>query len=1059
MCDNYGLDESNKIVIKKVYNKMNIRKAALEDLIEKYKKVRANTRDKDISEQTIRSWIQDFLKIFGWDAKDTSSIIQEKQLSEKEKEKLKEIDSTSNRPDYKLMIMGKVITFLDTKNIDVDIKNSKSSAFQIKSYGWSISAPCSFITNFDEFAIYDTTYMPDSKQEANFGRIYLTIDEYIDKFEILDNHLNRDKVSSGILEKFYSDDSDMRQNIPKISTDIAFAEKLSKFRLVLGNAILQHNKEIINENIELLSYIAQMIINRIIFIRVCEAKNVEKDGLLLDFAQKGFWNSFKHSSYYDFFEHYDGPLFDRDLRLHKLVIPNEIFEELLLLFYYPSPYKFDVIPTTLFSNIYEIFLAKRLEFNKGKLIEKIKPEYSKTNGVVSTPQFLVQDLIKRTIVKSELLSCDIDKILEIKILDFACGSGAFIVELFDYMQSILIEKYSLHEDDNFKEYFHISNGRIAMTITGKRKLISSCIYGIDIDAEAVEVARMSLALKIIDDLLDYEDYQSLGVHGYQILNKVGENIEHGNTLVSDDILKICPQIKNESHLKQLEVLNIFNWGEDGFCDIFNLKDGFDYIIGNPPYVEAKHMTQDIPVMHEYLKKKYKSAEKGKIDLLIPFIERGISLLNSKGRLGVIIQNRFFKNEYGEGIRELISSNKMLSEVITFDINNIFKNRITYISSIILDKNNSDAIYYSFIKDDIFTLPHTLRQMPPSKDDKTQFNVIKSSSLSKEPWIFESPELLAMKESLEKHNTPFGAFAKIRVGIQVLWVKAYHIKASDVDEIKGTIKGKSGLDDQIEIEIGACRSLVPNEKFYSFRKDVYDTYAIFPYDIIDGEKHPILFDEFCTRFPLAGKYLKKYEKVIKENITDKKHKRDDSQRWHLYTRESHLEENYSKILIPMTANDVYASVTTSDYYYCDNSNVNYADIPEKTTDNLYAVAAIFNSTIFSVLARSIANKQQNGYFKLNKQYLEPVLFPAYIFNKNKELVKDLSKVSVEIEEKQDAYRYAIPFQQQRIKKTLNILWDRLDQMVAQAYRLTNEQEKYFISEGRNINRTDILDSVL
>lgn len=656
---------------------MRERKAALKDLIEKYKRVRSETNDKDISEQTIRSWIQDFLQIFGWDTKDTSSIIQEKQLSKKEKEKLKEIDSTSNRPDYKLMIMGRAITFLDTKNIDVDIKNSKNSAFQIKSYGWSISAPCSFITNFDEFAIYDTTYMPDAEQDANLGRVYLTIDEYIDKFDLLDDHLNREKVSSGILERLYSDDSDMRQKIPKISTDIAFAEKLSKFRLTLGNAILQHNKQAINTNIELLSYIVQMIINRIIFIRVCEARNVEKDGLLLEFSENGFWNSFKHSSYNDFFTHYDGPLFDRDIRLHKLIVPDEIFGGLLQLFYYPSPYRFDVIPTTLFSNIYEIFLAKRLEFYRGQLIEIIKPEYSKTNGVVSTPQFLVQDLIKRTIIKSELLDYDIDKIFDVKILDFACGSGAFIVELFDYMQSILIEKYSLSKDANFQDYFYVSDDRITMTIEGKRKLISSCIHGIDIDAEAVEVARMSLALKIIDDLLDYEDYKHIGVYGYQILNKIGENIEHGNTLVSDDILDLHPEIVHEENSHQYKALNLFNWGEDGFDDIFDLKDGFDYIVGNPPYVEAKHMTGDIPIMHSYLKKKYLSAKKGKIDLLIPFIERGLTLLNAKGRLGVIVQNRFFKNEYGEGLRELISSNQMLSEVITFDINNIFKDRITY----------------------------------------------------------------------------------------------------------------------------------------------------------------------------------------------------------------------------------------------------------------------------------------------------------------------------------------------------------------------------------------------
>ena len=948
---------------------MESRKKALKELIENYKDVRSKTNDKDISEQTIRSWIQSFLEIFGWDTKDTSSIIQEKQLSKTEKEKLDTINSTANRPDYKMIVRGRATAFLDTKNIDVNIKTCKKSAFQIKSYGWSISAPCSFITNFDEFAIYNTTYIPDAEQETNFGRIYLTLDEYIDKFEILDDHLNKEKVVSGLLEKLYSEDLNIEKMIPKISTDIAFAENLSKFRLKLGTAIINYNQKVINNNIELLSYLVQMIINRIIFIRVCEARDVEKDGLLLDFKDKGFWDSFKHSSYYDFFEHYDGPLFARDdARLNKLIIPNNVFDELLQLFYYPSPYKFDVIPTTLFSNIYEIFLAKRLEFYGSSLVEVIKPEYSKTNGVISTPQYLVKDLIKRTIVESDILKHNLDEILDLKILDFACGSGAFIVELFDYMQSILIEKYLQDDEEKYKDFFHQKEDHTVMTITGKRKLISSCIHGIDIDAEAVEVARMSLALKIIDDLLDYEDYSHLGVYGYQILNKIGENIEYGNTLVSDDILTLCPDIKKKENIKQHDVLNIFNWGEDGFNNIFESKQGFDYVIGNPPYVEAKHMTDDIPIMRDYLKKKYISAKKGKIDLLIPFIERGIRLLNPNGKIGVIIQNRFFKNEYGEGIRELITTNKLLSEVITFDLNNIFKDRITYISSLVLDKKSSDTIYYNTIKEDVFTLPSVLEQLPSSKDDTTVYNSVKSENITKEPWIFEAPDLLAMIDSLSKYNIPFGEFAEIRVGIQVLWVKAYHLKVLEIDNINNLIKAKSSIDNNIIIEKDACRSLVPNERFYSFRKDVDDTYAIFPYDIIDEEKHPILFDDFCSRFPRAGKYLKKHKKTIQENIKDKKYKRNDSQRWHLYTRESHLETNYPKVLIPMTANDVYASVTLNDYYYCDNSNVNYTDIPEKTTENLYAVASIFNSTIFSILARAIANKQQNGYFKLNKQYL-------------------------------------------------------------------------------------------
>ena len=161
---------------------------------------------------------------------------------------------------------------------------------------------------------------------------------------------------------------------------------------------------------------------------------------------------------------------------------------------------------------------------------------------------------------------------------------------------------------------------------------------------------------------------------------------------------------------------------------------------------------------------------------------------------------------------------------------------------------------------------------------------------------------------------------------------------------------------------------------------------------------------------------------------------------------------------MTANDVFASVTQSDFIYCDNSNVNFAVIPEKTEDNLYAVAGIFNSTIFSVLARATANKQRGGYYKLNKQFIEPVLFPATIFSKNKILVKKIASLGKAIEKLQAKYEYAIPKQQIQIKKVLIEKWKNLDLAVYKAYSLTEEQRQYFINEGRNINRVNILDSI-
>lgn len=309
--------------------------------------------------------------------------------------------------------------------------------------------------------------------------------------------------------------------------------------------------------------------------------------------------------------------------------------------YYPSPYRFEVIPTKLLSDIYEIFLSKKLIIEDGEVSEKLKLEYIKTNGAISTPQYLVQDLLKRTIIKKDLIENGLESISDTKILDFACGSGIFLIETFDYLQDIFINYYIENPSQEFSHLFFQNSDLTTLNIAGKRHLISKCIFGVDIDPEAVEVARMSLSLKVVDSSEFYENYQEIGIFGNQILNNVGNNIKCGNTLVSTDISTKYPQIITDQD--QLFRTNPFNYNSvDGFSEIFNSKDGFDYIVGNPPYVEVKNYNLEYPFMHLYIKDEYETTKNGKIDLAVAFIEKGISILNEKGKIGLIIQKRFLK---------------------------------------------------------------------------------------------------------------------------------------------------------------------------------------------------------------------------------------------------------------------------------------------------------------------------------------------------------------------------------------------------------------------------------
>lgn len=1028
------------------------RKEQLANLVDRYQSFKREGRLNLSSEETIRTWINELLSIFGWDVMDTSQVLQEKVLSTEEKKRIEEIGSTSTRPDYTFKLNNQKLTFLDAKAVSVNIETSNTSAFQIKSYGWSILAPCAFLTNFEELAIYDCTYIPNQEQSANLGRTYLKIEEYVESFEILENHLLKTNIINGNLEKLYSNTLKNVSSIQKLTPDFVFAEQLSKFRLSLAKNIVERNTALINDNTELLSYLTQVIINRIIFIRICEARRIEREGLLLSFLENDFWASFKASSYNEFFEHYDGPLFDRINDLQTLEIDNVVIKELIDLLYYPSPYRFEVIPTKLLSDIYEIFLSKKLVIEDGEVSEKLKLEYIKTNGAISTPQFLVQDLLKRTILKEKLLEQGFEGLLNTKILDFACGSGIFLIETFDYLQDILVDYYTQNPSTDYNTFFFQNSDVTTLTIEGKRQLISNCIYGVDIDPEAVEVARMSLSLKVVDSSEYYQNYREIGIYGSQILNNLGDNIKCGNTLVSTDISTKYPQITSDQD--QLFRTNAFDFKSiSGFSEIFNTKGGFDYIVGNPPYVEVKNYNVEYPIMHQYLKDEYQTTKNGKIDLAVAFMERAISILNDTGKLGLIVQRRFFKTDYGKNFREFITSEKLLSQVIEFESSKIFPNRITYIATLIIDKSKPENISFLKIESELEEIPSTLRSIETFENNDSNFTVIPANALNQTPWNFEDADLLSIKTTLLEQHGKFGDFAKVKVGVQVLWDRAYHIKISSINN-DGTLTGSTHLEENIRLEIDACRPLMVNERFYPFCEDETSTYVIFPYDTSIDENTPITFSEFRTRFPLAGAYLTRHKEEIVNNVETC----EGDENWHLFTRVQNHKAVYPKILLPMTANDTYATITQNSLNYCDNANMFFIEIPNKSERNLYAIAGIINSTLFSVLARSIALSQQNGYFKFNKQFIEPIPFPMVNFSTNNDLVEQISALAQNIEENQKQYRRASPRQKNTLKNLLETHWNTLDSKVYELYDLTDDQVSFFNEKGRNINRIEILDRI-
>mgnify|MGYP002510207168 CR=1 FL=1 len=988
----------------------------LKALIEKYIEYKNANKAKEMSEESTRSWINELLKIFDWDILDTQQVQQEKIVDEEQKDKLSKIDSIHTKPDYSLVNGINVKAYLDAKKIDTDIFKNKKAAFQVRSYGWSAGLPCAFLCNFEQFAILDCRYMPQKGDDANIGAIQIPMENYIDEFDTMYNHLNRLLVYKNNLQKIYS--SERTEGTQTV--DDLFNKFLSKFRVTLANEIYLKNASFIDE--EELNYYTQIILDRIIFIRVCESRKIEKEGMLLEFVNKGFWETFKNSCYARFYDHYDGAMFSKDSKFSKILLDNKIFNDFIFKLYYPYPYKFDVIPTKVIAKVYEEFLAYSLRIKNNAVVVELKSEYIKTKGAISTTDFIADAICKEIFANRKLE--EPKDILDLKILDPCCGSGVFLIAAYEYLANAFMGFVS-----ESNQWCIVNGDKKYLTIAAKQKIMTSCLFGIDCDPTAVEVTKMSLALKIVDDL-DMTVLNEIGIFGDKILSGIHKNIIIGNTLVDVDIPCHSKDIKN------IRPLNIKN---TVYKSVFDEKQGFDYIIGNPPYVETKFFKADSLPVYEYLKNHYTVFE-GKADLAILFIEKAMDLLNFGGSLGMIIQRRWFKTQYGRGIREFIAAGKYLHKLLDIETNSLFKGRVTYVSIMILTKQANEDVYYDWIRGDVsdvqlyFEFPRKLKQM-------------EHSYFSSAIWAPELKSIFDIKNRYTKQYGTVGSNVNIALkdGIQALWKKMYDI--TEYSEENGLIIGKNGFGESVSIEKGMVKPVIYNKAFFPLKEMIPDAYRIFPYKGKEN-KTKLSMDEIKMEYPLAYKYLLDNKKKITEKV-----KCNGGEYWPTYTREhSHELLKRAKIIVPMTKKETCASLIHDKDMYMDNANVWFLIYEGDDIIVMKALTMIINSTIFSVFGKCGANQANNGYYKFNRQFIDPIPLPNVKINRSNVYINKLAVFYDEMKELLAEYEKASKTDKVYYKSVMDARWSLIDDCCYELYEISKEEKSMIESIGRTESRT-------
>lgn len=597
------------------------------------------------------------------------------------------------KPDYRFRIKGQTKFFVEAKKPFVDISKSYEAIFQVKRYGFSGRVPVSILTDFEQFRTFDCTHKPqfDKPNVGIIKELDLTYPQYLDQFDILYDTFSREAVEAGSLDTL------TRKLLKKKTGDFAldkhFLEDLSKWREELARDIAKHpiNRRRLNDYT--LNESVQRILDRIVFFRVCEDREIEVENTLLAILQ--MWQGRPGISLYsllnDLFKQrralYNGLLFAPH-ECEELEVGNDVLLKILEGLNYPfSPYYFNEIGVEILGSIYEKFLGKTIRLTPKTVRVEEKPEVRKAGGVYYTPQYIVNYIVENTVGKL-IEGKSPRQIAKLKIIDIACGSGSFLLGAFQKLIDYHIEWYTKHPKDiqtvnGVADAYRDAEGNLHLSPRKKRDILLNNIYGVDIDRQAVEVTQMSLYLKVLEG----ENAETLNPQMTLALKEVylpelTDNIKCGNSLIGTDFLAQADLFDEETRRK----VNPFDWemefpfltpsqspplqggdvptqvGTEGI-------GGFDCVIGNPPYI----LLQDdfgVPAQIEYIKKKYTVASY-KIDTYHLFIEKAVSILCKNGLVGYIVPSNFLTNNYLVPLRRFILENTEMNEINTL-IGSVFQ---------------------------------------------------------------------------------------------------------------------------------------------------------------------------------------------------------------------------------------------------------------------------------------------------------------------------------------------------------------------------------------------------
>lgn len=683
---------------------------------------------------------------------------------------------------------------------------------------------------------------------------------------------------------------------------------------------------------------------------------------------------------------FNGGLFAPDPDIDALDLPNHIFchrgqgrtqgnieEHKRTLYYLAATYNFaaegdakNSIGLYTLGHIFEqsIVELEKLEADAEERISLTDVTKRKRDGVYYTPEWAVRRIIEETIdplfvawkreaswpetgdPSRESAGAYWERLQKIRVVDPACGSGAFLILALQH----------LRREFEMASRIAAETRAIGQAIEADKLtdiILAHNLYGVDINPASVEITKLSLWLHT--------------AMPNKPLSGLDQCIQCGNSLIDDRFYNARSLLDTDDEGR--DRINTFNW-EASFPEVFE-DGGFDAVIGNPPYVKLQNFRKVNADMATWLSSgssgeaPYLSTTTGNFDLYLPFIEKGLALLNPGGRMGYIAPNLWPTLEYGEALRGLIHSGRNLEKWLDFRSYQVFEEATVYTAIQIFSKAPNDAIELAFAGDGDIS--------------KVDWNAVGSTlpyddiRPALEPWLIAPGPVRGLVSRLSRDGLRLDRAENTKSIFQGIITSAdhiYHLRRLGKNQYSHTpkISGKKAVPITVEIEDALMKPLVSGLEAKRFIAPETDIYLLFPYALVNSKARLISAAQMASKYPKAWAYLTSYETDLRAREGSK----FDDDGWYRMGRTQNLDkQEIPKLLVAQLVPGLRLAFDDKGKFYANNVRVN-GILPKN--DNGWFLLGVLNAPVSNFIFKWIGKPKDNGYFEANKQFIAPLPIP-------------------------------------------------------------------------------------